>query len=238
MSYQQIASHKTGETLFAGHFETLRACAEQAVRENIALDFADFSKANLVNANLDEGSFRHAVFSGANLMGANLSDTRADFADFCNAGLQNACLALSSLSHCDFTGALFGATDIYNCDFSGSAFSTISALDLNFADARAINDCRFIDELRGACGFSRTPVVLRGLAYPVALFDTHIKIGALLSAFDDLLAYTNDNLPPVRLDDGLLHVFVHKHKDCLSALIRAFRPEGLMTRPHTERLSA
>ena len=163
MNKHIIRDRFTGVILFQGRFSSLREAAELAVKDGIVLDNADFAGANLVNAALDEDSFRRADFSGANLMGANISEARLDGADFTNAGLQNACLAFSSMKGCDFSEASFGATDIAGGDISGSRFSTLSAFSINFTDARDMAGCLYTDPDAGPCPMNAPPVTLEQL---------------------------------------------------------------------------
>ena len=171
--------HIDGRTiLFTGKFRTVKEALETAAAKGIALGGADLRRANLVNAQLDDISLRGACLAGANLMGANLSEGDFTAADFTGAGLQNACFAASILDGCDFDGAQFGATDIAGASLRGCRFTTLSAFSLGFRDAAVLEDCRFDDLSGPVCPFSRPPVVIHGLDYPVIIMDRHMKIGA------------------------------------------------------------
>lgn len=227
MQHYRIVHCQKGDILYEGCFSSIAACAEQAVREGVSLDYADLSHANLVNACLDEASLLHARLRSANLAGANLSEARLDGADFTDAGLQNACLCFSSLRHCRFTGSAFGATDVAGGDLSFARFSTLSALTLNFRDAEIIAECVYQEDGAPEVPFSVPPLVLQGLIFPVACFDRHIKIGPAVQSFAEALRYTNDNRPRQRLEDGSVHVFAHNYRHLLRAMIE--------TRPDSER---
>jgi uncharacterized protein YjbI with pentapeptide repeats len=199
----KIRDNRTGAVIFAGLYPDLRACAEAAVAQGRPLDNADLSHANLANAALDGGSFRGARFAGANLSGANMSEAQCAAADFTGAALYNACLCLADLSGCRFEEAAFGATDIAGAYLQDCIFSTLSTFSLGFTAAARIERCVFLNPDGKACEFSRPPVVVSGLEYPVVLFDRHIKVGGSLRDIAQWLdswrngaESTNDNLPP------------------------------------------
>jgi hypothetical protein len=216
---KQIKNHRTGAVIFEGDFFSLRRCAEQAVCDGICLDFADLTRANLVNASLDEAQLRHARLGGANLMGANLSEAELDGADFTNAGLQNACLCLAGLRRCRFDGALFGATDIAGARLDRAFFSTLSAFHLNFRDAVSMQGCLYAEPDGAPCVFSRPPVVINGLRWPVIIMDRHIKIGSWLQRLDSFLSCAKiaDDAPPA---------FTAAEKSWLVPLIENFRGDA------------
>jgi len=224
MKTQKINSHRTGKTLFEGPFATLQQALEQAIEDNICLDYADLSGAVLINATLDGAQLRHACFHNTNLMGTNLSEAFLEGANFANADLQNACLCFSNLQGCNFDGAEFGGTDIAGSNVSNCLFSTQAAFLLNFTEAASMEGTRYCVSNTESCSMSLPPVLLQGLAYPVILLDQHIKIGPVLQPFSNFLAYTNDNMPAEKLQDNNLHVFVSKHKNILRPLIDTLRP--------------
>lgn len=193
MKIQKIRHRTTGAIVFGGAFETLRHAATQAVADNVCLDGADFSGANLVNAALDGTRLQGACFQDANLLGANLTEAVLDGADFTNANLQAACLRNASLRGCIFDGTQFGATDIGGCNIGGSLFSTPSAFFLNFTDTANMKDCYYSHSSREACMMSRPPVVVHGLPVPVVFMDDHVMMGTKLYPCADFLSGTNDN---------------------------------------------
>lgn len=224
MPYAAIHSLTTGKILHDGSFQSIKACAEDAAQSGIPLDGADMRRANLINAALDGARLRGARFDGANLMGANLSEADLSGTNFRDAGLQNACLCFSTMNDCAFTGASFGGTDIAGAHIAHGLFDTLSAFTLNFRDAAQLSGCRFKNPDETLCLFSRPPVVLAGLQYPVILMDRHIKIGAMALSHDDWRRYANDNRPHRRLDEGSLHAFIGLYGHTIDALIRAARP--------------
>lgn len=167
----QIKSIENQKTLHSGDFKDFRACAEDAVQKNIALDYADFRNINLVNASLDNGSFRNACFDGANCFGANMSE--ADFygASFKNVNFQGTCLCYSNLDHCHFEGAFFGGTDIAKCQMNHCVFDTISALFLDFEQAEKVFACKFDCSQGQHFSFSTTPIIIKGLDGLQVIFD-------------------------------------------------------------------
>ncbi len=220
-----ITTHNTGKKLYEGRFETFRRCLEQAAAQNINLDYADLRHANLVNANLDNIKMRHARLDHANLMGANLSEALMDYTNFSSAEMQNTCLCESSLQHTLFEGALFGGTDITGAQINHSCFSTLSAFHLAFRDAESLHSCQFINPDGTPCPFSRPPVVIEGLTYPVILMDQHLKIGPharTFSAWRKTFADADDNSRPEKNEE--LRAFYRENAALLHTLI-PLRPE-------------
>ena len=176
---------KTGnkEILYEGKFLTLSQCLEQALQENVCLDYVDLRGANLTNANLDDGSFNYARFDCANLTGANLSATNLNRASFKEAALYNACFCEAILSESQFFGASFGSTDIAWANMRGACFDTLSAFELKFSETLLMQDAKFYDRTGTICNMSHAPVVIQGLQYPVILFDDYMKVGSAVFPF-------------------------------------------------------
>lgn len=168
----------TNKTIFKGAFSSFQACLRQAIADNVKLHHADLSRRNLTNLTLDGADLTHADFSHSNLTGANLSETQLRHANFYDADLYNTCFAFSDLRNCDFKNASFGATDIAGCDISNSTFSSLSCFTLDFALAKKMNACRFINPDGSIAAMARPPIVIRGLSPRlVVLMDRHMKIG-------------------------------------------------------------
>lgn len=166
--------------LFAGEYDSIKDCIEDAVRNEINLDYVDLRGVNLMNADLDEGMFNHARFDHANLTGANLSGTKLNGACFRNATLYNTCFCEAQLSGAQFFGASFGATDIDWADISKTCFDTLLALDLQFSDALLMQSALYYDRTGTICNLSHPPVVIKGLQNVVVLFDDHMKVGSVV----------------------------------------------------------
>ena len=166
------------ETIFEGEFNSLQNCLEDAIRQNICLDYIDLRGANLINADLDEGSFNYARFDHANLTGANLSASQLNSANFKNATLYNTCLCEASMVNANFFGASFGAVDVAWSDMSSTCFDTLSALDLVFTDTKSSEGALFYDRTGAICSMSYPPIVIKGLEYKVVLFDDYMKVGS------------------------------------------------------------
>jgi uncharacterized protein YjbI with pentapeptide repeats len=222
-----IKTHDTAETLYQGAFSTMRETLECAIRENVSLDNADLQGANLTNAMLDDAKLRGARFDHANLQGANLSESQMDGANFFNAALYNACFCGSSLRGALFDGADFGGTDVAGATLDGSIFSTLSAFALNFTGAASLQDCYWKD---GAmlCNFSKPPLVVSGLDYPLAVFDAHIKIGSLVMAHDAAQDFIAALMRGIRREerhnvaqrmDSRLFTFLSAHTGLIAALL-------------------
>lgn|GEM_PF-832550 len=229
MSLYSIKNHITGAVIHSGDYESLQACIEHAISSGISLDYADLSHANLANASLDEARARHACFKGANLSGANMSEADFTGADFTGAAFYNTCLCASDLRRACFRKAVFGATDIAGSILDGAVFSSLSALLLNFQEAQSMEACLFEDvnpELNPipSCLFSKPPLVLQGLSYPLAFLDRHIKIGHRLFCYDDILRACNDHKTLRMLADHRTGLLIHHNRDMLRHLIQSLRP--------------
>lgn len=207
------------ETLFEGPFATMKLCLEAAIAENVDLEGADLSRADLSGASLDGARLNRSLLTGSNLTGANLSEAALDGVDFSDAALHGTCLCLSAMRGCRFDGALFGGTDIAGCDIRDGVFSTLSAFTLNFRDSRIMAGCAFADMDGNRLPMSRPPVVVTGLASPVALLDSHIMIGHEAQPLSDLRGRANDNLP------RRLPSLMYGHRDMLALLAATLRPD-------------
>jgi hypothetical protein len=176
ISIKEVGS---GQILYHGRFRDLKACVEAAIADGASLKNADLRHANLAHAALDDGELQGARLDNANLCGANISEAALEGAILTNAALQNACFSFADLRQCDFTGGLFGATDITGARMDGARFSTLSSFTLNFRDTASMDDCLFFNETsRESCRFSRPPIAITGLAWPVALLDSHVQVGS------------------------------------------------------------
>ena len=86
--------HMNGTVLFAGDYDSLKACVEAAVKQGAYLNGADLSCADLGGANL-HGAYLHGAYLGdANLSCANLN----------GADLNGAYLSCADLSGADLSG--------------------------------------------------------------------------------------------------------------------------------------
>ena len=178
MKNYKLVSAKTGETLFAGFFQDLKTCLEEAVIRRIPLHHINLKGQNLCNANLDDGIFGYADFSGTNLTGANLSESYCKGANFSETSLFNTCFAYSNLSMCKFKEASFGATDMTAALISGSEFSSLSAFSIDFTKIKQMNHCAFISHDGSVSSLSTAPIVITGLdQLPIIMLDEHIYRG-------------------------------------------------------------
>jgi hypothetical protein len=200
MHYYSVKSAFADNLLFSGHYRSLAECVTDAVARRISLRGADFSNANLTNAEMDGGDYAGAIFNGANLTGANVSEADLRHTDFRNAVLHGAILCDSDLSEANFDGALFGATEIAGATLQQCVFTTLSAFTLPFEEADMIKDCRFINPCETVCPFSRQPLVMQGLSAPVVVMDRHIKIGHQVFPLDAIPGWiASGNLNPRNL---------------------------------------
>lgn len=183
MPHITIKHKHSGTVLAAGNCRDVRALAEQAIAMGLSLRGADLRMADLGRAMLDGADLREACLDGANLISANLSEARLCGASIRDAALQDGCLCFAELRGCDFSGSLFGATDIAGAVLDRCHFTTLSAFTLNFRDAESLGECSAGDD---PVPFSRPPVVISGLVFPVILLDRHIRIGNRVYLLDDL----------------------------------------------------
>ena len=81
-----------GKVLFALEKEnnTIKDTLEEAVRNNVNLEYADLRNANLKNANLENANLRNANLKNANLINANLENVNLENANLENVNLINA----------------------------------------------------------------------------------------------------------------------------------------------------
>lgn len=178
MNSFSLFSTRSKTKIFSGLYPSFTACLEDAVLKNINLENIDLRHQNIVNANLDGAYMPMADFTGTNLSGANLSEAILQKSIFHHTALYNCCLCLSDLRYSNFTDADFGGTDISGADIRYSKFSTLSCLDLDFANVSMMEGCSFINIVGIACEMSNTPIVLKGiLGSPIVIFDKSVKIG-------------------------------------------------------------
>lgn len=144
-------------------------------------------------------------------MGANLSEASLRRASLINTQLYNTVLCESVLDSTPCRGALFGGTDISGARISRCVFDTHSALDLNFRDTTFMEANGFAAGNDYLCEFSRPPLVLKGLPFPIACFERSLLIGHY--ALADITSTAPAHMPSV------LFNFMRNH----SALINSLR---------------
>ena len=173
----QIKNCQNSIVLYEGKFLKFRHCVEQAVRDGVLLEYADFTNRNLANVTLDDADMPRADFSGCNLTGANLSEARLRGANFSSTDLYNTCLASSDLRGANFQDASFGATDVTGADISHSIFSTLSCFSLEFGMTALMDGCVFTNPDGVIATMSNPFVVIRGASSNIIIFmDNCVKI--------------------------------------------------------------
>lgn len=214
----QIKRYDNNTLIYEGHHETAKQCIEQAITENITLSHADLRYANLQGANLDGAAMPHAQLDHVNLSGANISECDLSHASLKAAHLPDSCLCESDLTHCRFDGASFGATDITAAILDYAAFSTPSALSLDFQGARSMIDCTYMINER-PIPFTRPPLNINGMDWPIALLDHHMLIGNQCKTYAEWFTPRNDNHNP-DIQDGAAYIerFVQMHRKMLLSL--------------------
>ena len=88
-----------GKVLFALEKEnnTIKDTLEEAVRNNVNLEYANLYNADLINANLINANLINANLENANLENANLENANLENANLINANLYNANLINANL---------------------------------------------------------------------------------------------------------------------------------------------
>jgi len=104
------------------------------------LQKADFTNANLEDANLDEVDAAAAQFQYANLRSARLIGIRASHANFQHANLAGAKLSLAELAHvqfacADLSGASFVKADLSATDLTEARFANADLFGANLVGA-------------------------------------------------------------------------------------------------------
>lgn len=127
----------TGEVIFSHECEdnTIRKTVEEAVKQDIRLDYADLSNADLSNANLSYIKLEHAKLFNANLehanlfgaslfnaslFRANLNDINLEHAELIKAILDNADLSNAKLIRADLRNAYLINTSLRDADLRGA----------------------------------------------------------------------------------------------------------------------
>lgn len=211
MKHIAITHFRTGQPLFEGTFKSLRHAVETAVADKISLAFADLRHANLVNAEMDGAILDSAQLAGANLLGANISEASLRRTCFKNAQMHSTLLCESVIDAANFEGVLFGATDIAAARIRRCLFDTLSALSLNFRDAAHVSLNGFMAAHEQLCEFSRPPLTLGGLTYPIACLDRKLLVHGYAFA---------PHLPRAHLPSPLF-AFVRTHRSLLETLWHA-----------------
>jgi uncharacterized protein YjbI with pentapeptide repeats len=175
-----IKHQTTNATLFSGKFHTFKETVEQAIKDYVPLDFADFSNQCLSMANLDGGSFRFAKFHNTQMHSANLSEANFDGAQFNHCILDNSFFCESSLNDAVFINNGMSGCDIAASSLKNTIFSGYSSLSLNFRDSDIIENCIYYDQNKNACRFSRPPIAIYGLSKRLVCFDNLVDINGIL----------------------------------------------------------
>jgi len=178
MQHYTLTKHTDNTTIFFGHYPSFIKCLEDAVEQQINLEYVNLQSQNLTNANLDGANMPSANMNGTNLTGANLSESNLKETILTNTSLYNTCFAYSDLRNSDFRNASFGATMIEGCNMRNCLFSTLSCFDLDFTLTQDISGSLYAAPNGQLYKMSKHPIVLKGLLNnPVIVLDQAIKIG-------------------------------------------------------------
>lgn len=207
MSKLSINHFRTGRALFSGSFKTMKTAVEAAISDNVSLAFADLRHANLINAQMDGAILDGAQLDEANLMGANISEASLRRTSLMNTNLHSVTFCDSILDAINARGALFGGTDITAAIIQRCLFDTLSALELNYRDAKKIGLNGFMADNEQLCEFSQTPILIKGFNYPIYYLDRVTLIGHIAWELTD-----KHNLP-----SGMFS-FIQSHRQTLNNL--------------------
>lgn len=211
-----ITHFRTGQTLFEGPFKSLRHAVEAAIADKVPLAFANLRHANLVNAEMDGAILDSAQLEDANLLGANISEASLHRTCFKNAQMHSTVLCESIIDAASFEGTLFGATDITAAKIKRCLFDTLSAFSLNFSDAGDARLNGFMAAHDELCEFSRPPLILNGLAHPIACLDHKLLVRGHALPPD----LTREQWP------SPLFTFIRAHRTLLETLWHAHNGDG------------
>jgi hypothetical protein len=127
----EIPNRFTGSVIFSRETDSMKLCAEAAVKSRADLSRADLSCADLSCANLSGANLSGANLSGAYLSGANLSG-----AYLSGAYLYGAYLSGADLSRANLSGANLSCADLSGADLSRAYLScaNLSGAYLSCAD--------------------------------------------------------------------------------------------------------
>ncbi|MAS87746.1 MAG: hypothetical protein CMH30_07215 [Micavibrio sp.] len=175
-----IKHQTTNKPLFSGNFHSFKEAVEQAIKDYVPLDFADFSNQCLGMANLDGGSFRFAKFHNTQMHSANLSECNFEGAQFNHCILDNSFLCESTLNNAVFINNGMSGCDVAASNLKSTIFSGYSSLSLNFRDSDAIEDCIYYDQNKNTCLFSQAPIVIYGLSKRLVCFNNLVDVNGVL----------------------------------------------------------
>lgn len=178
---------RSRDHIYSGDHQTVREAVEHAALKGICLDGIDLSNQDLRGVTLDGIALDNALFYGADLSGANLSEASLIGADFTHSRLLDTCFAYSDLSCSRFGDARFGATDISGAVLDDCLFAGPDTFALDFRSAKSLFQTHYIHDDSTSCPMTRPPIVVKGLAAPLALLDRHILAGPLLLSCPDAL---------------------------------------------------
>jgi hypothetical protein len=127
----QVKHRYTGETLFSGAAQSIKALVEAATALGVDLSHADFGGLDLSGARLVGGRFNGASFDKTNLAAADLSG-----AQLCQASLMAAELVGALCCQAHFRGADLTQCNLAHIDGASSAFTDadLSESDLTHAN--------------------------------------------------------------------------------------------------------
>lgn len=186
-----------GKTLYTGLHGSVLQALEYAIETGRCLEGVSLKNADLRNANLDGHSLRYASFEGADLTGANISESDLTGCNFTNALLYNTCFCESNLQHAVFIHASFGGTNFFDACLDDCVFQGSSALQLNFLAAYSHHRAIYqILDNHGSliqASMNTAPVVLSGLAQPIAMFDNIVMLGKQTLPYDRIKMLKHQN---------------------------------------------
>lgn len=205
-----IRHFRTSHTLFEGPFIDMKEAVESAICDGVSLAFADLRHANLINAQMDGAILDGAQLDEANLMGTNISEASLRQTSLTNALLHSTTFCESILDNVNARGALFGGTDVAGASIRRCTFDTLSALEMNYRDARITQRNIFLADDEEICEFSHPPLVIKGLPFALTRLDHHLLVGhGIIPPYEEL---KSRHLP------GALYSFLSQHRKLIESL--------------------
>lgn len=176
---KQIRDIRSNKIIFEGIYPTDKDLVEDAIRQNISLDYADLRYLNLSNANLDGLKLRNADFSFSNFSGSNLSESVVSYCSFTNCNLINSDFTSSEIIFCNFQNSDFGANNVKNASFIDCVFNTVSAFSISYCSLKTLKNNIFNTSQGTSLKFSETPIVVQGInCNPIIIINNTVLNGS------------------------------------------------------------
>jgi len=220
----EIKSRLSGEVLWSGEADNIKAALTTAIKAGADLCGANLHNADLSGADLSEVDLREADLYGAYLHDADLRGTCLRDANLRGADLSGAYLCDANLRGVNLSGAYLHDADLRNVDLCGANLRNANLRGADLSDAYLRGA-----DLRGTCLRNATytngaPITkellqISGLHYPVLIIDDHIQIGCEFHSIEDWRKF--DDARILEMDGSSALKFWKAHKDQIMGLCDA-----------------